>query len=139
MRKNYISLFLAIVWMFIIFRITASPSATGSNTLMILQDWLGVHGLVADSLNYVIRKLAHVTVFGLLAIIFYFVFEKNRYLWAWICTTIYAGADEFHQSLVGGRTSSIYDVILDSFGAVVALGILKLVENRFLKQRISGD
>lgn len=137
MRKYYLLLFVAILWMFVIFKITASPSATGSSTLTILQEWFGVHGFVADSLNFVIRKFAHVTVFGLLAIFFYFVFTKNRYLWAWICTTIYAGTDEFHQSLVVGRTPSIYDVMLDSFGAAIALLALGLLKRRISKGKVN--
>ena len=136
MKRNYISLF-ALLWMFVIFKITASPSATGSSTLTILQNWFGVHGFVADSLNFIIRKFAHVTVFGLLAIFFYFVFKKNRYLWAWICTTVYAATDEFHQSLVVGRTASIYDVMLDSFGAAVALLLLVLLKRRIFKEKVN--
>lgn len=137
MKKHYLLLFFAVLWMFVIFRITASPSATGSSTLTVLQDWFGVHGFVADSLNFAIRKLAHVTVFGLLVIFLYFVFTKNRYLWAWICTTVYAATDEFHQSLVGGRTASIYDVMLDSFGAAVALLMLGLLKRRVFKQKVN--
>ena len=135
MKKHYLLLFFAILWMFVIFKITASHSATGSSTLTVLQDWFGVHGFVADSLNFVIRKFAHVTVFGLLAIFLYFVFTKNRYLWAWICTTVYAATDEFHQSLVVGRTASIYDVMLDSFGAAVALLMLGLLKRRVFKRK----
>ncbi|WP_397537107.1 VanZ family protein [Rummeliibacillus pycnus] len=134
MRKSYFALFTAIIWLIVIYNITASPSATGSNTLNIIHTSLGISEPVAEILNYLIRKLAHITVFGFLAIILYFVFKKNRVFKAWLCTTLYAGTDEIHQLLVSGRTSSIFDVMIDSFGAIVALTVLTYAIKRY-KQR----
>ena len=134
MRKSYFAIFIAIIWLIVIYKITASPSATGSNTLNVIETVFGVSEPTADLLNFFIRKLAHITVFGFLAIILYFVFQKKRSFWAWLCTTIYAGTDEFHQLLVSGRTSSIFDVVLDSFGAIVALILLHYTKKR-LAQR----
>lgn len=133
-NRNYLFICLSILWAFVIFCITASPAATGSNTLDIIQTWLGINGLAADILNFTIRKLAHVTVFGLLAIFLYFAFTKKRFFWAWLYTTIYAGTDEYHQSLVGGRTPSVYDVMLDSAGAIVALMLIRFIMRKIRKK-----
>ncbi|WP_102693033.1 VanZ family protein [Rummeliibacillus pycnus] len=124
MRKSYFAPFMAIIWLIVIYKITASPSATGSNTMSIIQSSLGLSESASDFLNFIIRKLAHIIVFGFLAILLYFIFKKNRFFWAWLCTTLYAGTDEFHQLLVSGRTSSFDDVMLDSFSAAVALLLL---------------
>jgi VanZ family protein len=45
--------------------------------------------------------------------------------WEWVAAAIlaavcYAGLDEFPQAFVPARTASIYDLLLDSFGAAVA-------------------
>ncbi|HWI46792.1 MAG TPA: VanZ family protein [Rummeliibacillus sp.] len=134
MRKSYFALFITIIWLIVIYKITASPSATGSNTLNIIQTKIGISEATAELLNFIIRKLAHITVFGFLAILLYFVFQKNQFFWAWLCTTLYAGTDEFHQLLVSGRTSSINDVLLDSFGAIIALVILNYTKKRFAQR-----
>lgn len=39
---------------------------------------------------------------------------------------LYASFDEFHQMLTGGRTPLIADVLLDSFGALVAISCLMI-------------
>ncbi|MGX9133248.1 VanZ family protein [Rummeliibacillus sp. JY-2-4R] len=134
--RNYLFICLSILWAFVIFLITASPTATGSNTHDIIQTWLGIDGRMADILNFIIRKLAHVTVFGLLAIFLYFAFTKNRFLWAWLCITLYAGTDEYHQSLVGGRTPSVYDVMIDFAGAIVALVLIRFVVRKIREKRM---
>lgn len=134
MRKSFFARFIAIIWLIVIYKITASPSATGSNTMNFIQTQLGISEAAADILNFVIRKLAHITVFGFLAILLYFVFKKNPFFWAWLCTTLYAGTDEFHQLLVSGRTSSLYDVMIDSFGAIIALVLLNYTKKRFAQR-----
>lgn len=40
---------------------------------------------------------------------------------AWLAATGYAGLDEYHQMLTGGRTPSFQDVVLDSAGALTAV------------------
>lgn len=40
---------------------------------------------------------------------------------AWLSATGYAGLDEFHQMLTGGRTPLFQDVILDATGALTAV------------------
>ena len=133
-NQNYVSLILAILVASAIYCATASPAATGSNTRAIIESLLGINGNVADILNFIIRKLTHVTVFGLLAIFLYFAFTNRRFFWAWLCTTLYAGTDEYHQSLVVGRTSSIYDVMLDSAGAILALVLTRFVVKKMKKK-----
>lgn len=46
---------------------------------------------------------------------------------AWLTATGYAGLDEFHQMLTGGRTPLFQDVVLDSMGALTAVMLCLLV------------
>lgn len=40
---------------------------------------------------------------------------------SWLAATGYAGLDEFHQMMTGGRTPLFQDVLLDSVGALTAV------------------
>ncbi|MGE8203763.1 VanZ family protein [Heyndrickxia sp. NPDC080065] len=135
MKINYFTLLLAIVWLIFIFVITASPSATGEHTLNIIQKYLGFNEQVASTVNFFGRKLAHIVVFGMLSVILFFVFKERKLFWSWFFTTLYAVTDELHQLLVEGRTPSIYDVVLDSFAAIIALLLLRL----YLKGRVQRE
>ncbi len=44
-------------------------------------------------------------------------------LLAWLLALVYAVSDEFHQSFVPGRGPSVFDVLIDSVGAALALAI----------------
>lgn len=45
---------------------------------------------------------------------------------SWLAATGYAGLDEFHQMITGDRTPLFQDVMLDSMGALTAIGICLL-------------
>lgn len=90
---------------------------------------------VIGVMDYYIRKSAHVTVFGILAVLFKNArnHQKRSYLYAWLFTAFYAATDEWHQMYVPGRTSSVIDVGIDSAGAFVFLLCL------FLWKKIKGQ
>ncbi|XUD02314.1 VanZ family protein [Enterococcus sp. AZ177] len=46
---------------------------------------------------------------------------------AWLAATGYAGLDEYHQMMTGGRTPLFQDVMLDSIGALTAVVLCLLV------------
>lgn len=132
MKKQNIWWVLAISMCVIIYNFTASPESTGENTLSIIEKVTGLNSDGARVLNFIIRKLAHISVFGLLGIFLYNALKKNKLAIAWFLTTLYAASDEFHQSLVPNRTASVTDVLLDSGGALLAILIIKklLKENK---------
>jgi VanZ family protein len=65
-----------------------------------------------------VRKLAHFTEYGIL---FWLLIRgpmaERPYLALMLCV-VYALTDEGHQVFVPGRTASLYDVALDSTGAL---------------------
>ncbi len=74
-------------------------------------DWL-------DIANALIRKSAHFTEY---AILFWLLVRgpfKDRPFSAMVICVGYAFLDEGHQMFVPGRTASLYDVALDSTGAM---------------------
>jgi len=82
----------------------------------------GYHAFI----EFLLRKGAHVVTFGALAIAAYIMVRRIGI--AFILTVILAIADEYHQSLTGGRTPTVHDVMLDSFGAAMALIIVVIVK-----------
>ncbi|MBS4178168.1 VanZ family protein [Bacillus sp. FJAT-49731] len=79
-------------------------------------------------LEFLIRKFAHMFLFGCLAVTLFSVImlAKPKRIWpvVWvslIATGFYASFDELHQLYTGGRTPLVADVLLDLSGAVVAL------------------
>ena len=55
---------------------------------------------------------------------------KKRFLLALAFCTVFAGTDEFHQSFVGGRGPSLFDVFIDSAGAAAGCALLLIFKNR---------
>jgi len=77
-----------------------------------------------DLFDTAIKKGGHFLGYGLLALSYLYGFRerKNRYLLAWLLAVLYAAMDEFHQSFVPGRSSSIWDILVfDNLGAIAAL------------------
>jgi VanZ family protein len=80
-----------------------------------------------------IRKLAHVTEFGIFSISVFHGIRGPRQGWRWtwalatfVIAVAYAGFDEWHQSFVPLRHSSPRDVAIDAFGALLAQGLVWL-------------
>lgn len=86
-------------------------------------------------LEFLIRKGAHIFTFGALAISAFIM--TRRYLLSFILTIGLAAIDEFHQSLTDGRTSTIQDVYLDTFGAFLALLVIFIINKIRIKQSLS--
>jgi VanZ family protein len=77
-------------------------------------------------LDYIIKKGAHALGYGFLGLSYYYALPRSlsrlyRWVLAWIMAILFALSDEYHQSFVQGRNSSLGDVAIDGFGAILAL------------------
>jgi VanZ family protein len=88
--------------------------------------------LPASSLPYfglwdvLVKKGGHMTGYAMLGLAYYFALPvslKRSYRWvlALLMALLFSLSDEFHQSFVQGRTSSLVDVAIDMTGTVLAL------------------
>jgi VanZ family protein len=101
-----------VLWAGLIFGISSIPSlGTGLGT------W-----------DLVLRKLAHVTEYGILAILVYR--ASGRAAVAVAAASIYAVTDEIHQLFVSGRHGSPLDWLIDTAGAVTGLFFYLRAERR---------
>ncbi len=105
---------------------------------------LGLSGaeLAAASEIYhsLVRKLAHMTEYAVLAAALYFPLRLWRIprpcLGAWCFCLFYAALDEFHQRFSFGRSPSFRDVCIDVSGALI--GLLLAAALSALFRRLGG-
>ncbi|WP_027724808.1 VanZ family protein [Tuberibacillus calidus] len=134
MIKKWLDWLLVLIWCGMIFYFTSSPLFTGTHTAHWIREMMtyfhigsGAH--IDDGMfswNYVIRKLTHLTVFGILAFLIWRALVPQRHAkgWAWLLTTLYAATDEWHQSFQPGRSPKVTDVAIDACGALIALFVM---------------
>ena len=78
----------------------------------------------------ILRKLAHMTEFGLLWFLWWRALGYgNRAVPAAIAIG-YAITDEIHQSFVEGRHGAIVDVLIDSAGVLLAIAVAHAMRRR---------
>jgi VanZ family protein len=80
------------------------------------------------TVDFLIKKGGHATGYALLALAYFFALPPRlspgyRAVTALTMALLFALSDEYHQSFVEGRTSSLRDVAIDGGGALIALAI----------------
>ncbi len=144
---------LCILWMILIFSFSAQPDTesaqvSGSVSYRIVSGVNDVFRLkqseeelvqAADKIEFPVRKIAHMSEFGILSVLYLYLFyaygRKSRAMkHAFFLTAAYAAADEFHQIFVPGRAGRLTDVLIDSAGAFIALLIAGLIIKKFHKE-----
>lgn len=100
---------------------------------------ISIHHLgSAGFVEFFIRKLAHFSVFCLLAFFttrLVSVYRQKFFISGLVLTILYAASDEFHQSFTADRTPLIQDVIIDSCGALVGACLFFILYNKFYKKK----
>ena len=76
--------------------------------------------------DFILKKGAHALGYGMLALAYYYALPGrlsriSRLSLAFLMALLFALSDEYHQSFVPGRNSSLVDVLIDQLGAAVAL------------------
>lgn len=85
-----------------------------------------------------VRKIAHFSEFAILGLLIYINIieyrKSNVLLLSIICSVIYATSDEVHQLFVSGRSFWIFDILIDSTGAIFGIVIAHLIMNRWKRK-----
>lgn len=104
-----------------------SASHTGG-WIEILISWLGrsLSPQALDLLNQILRKLGHITAYGILSALCFRALRGGRPRWnprwaigAVALAALIASIDEYHQSFIPSRTGTWHDVVLDTAAAIV--------------------
>ena len=144
--KNWVPVLL---WLAVIF-IDSTDLMSAEHTSRIigpLLRWLnpGISDAAIAQVQFFIRKAAHVTEYAILAMLAWRAFRRNARLrtkmsilfaGVWCAAILVAVSDEFHQSFVASRTSSMRDVMIDGVGALIGLVISWMFAARTNQQKI---
>ena len=87
---------------------------------------------IVYKINPMIRKLAHTTVYFILAILLMFAlntnqtsYKKHALIAVSLCL-LYSFTDEFHQTFVSGRTGLFTDCLIDTLGATMGTAVFSI-------------
>ena len=126
-----------IAWMICIF-IASSSLLSFENTEKVL---------VSSTLNYMVRKLAHVVEYAILAYLWFRSLRTSSkpftrvVSWSVLLSIVYATSDEWHQSFIPSRLGTWTDVVWDAAGAII-MGLILWYINRWgnekTRQQILG-
>jgi VanZ family protein len=107
------------------------PALVVAAVIWILSDTRDL-AVTTGTVELILRKGAHLTIYGLLAVACFRGLTAHR-LWgatpwvgAWLLSVAYAVADELHQATVPTRHGSPVDVAIDAAGAAGGLAVLAL-------------
>jgi len=108
---------------------------------------LQVSPVTFDLLHAAIRKLAHLTEYGIFALFLYgppsqgkmAVLRPRRAGMCILVAAAYSLTDEFHQSFVPGRHASLFDCGLDTLGATLAMLVPYFLKFTFYRSAASAS
>ena len=139
MKKKHCYAILCIFWMLVIFWFSAQvadDSQEMSDFFVRLLDALFSldimkNEIIQDMTSFLVRKAAHMSEYAILAILLGLrIREYKKEPWlllALTATAAYAATDEFHQLFVPGRSGQLKDVLIDTAGGALGLGLLALI------------
>ena len=133
--KKYVFTVLMVIWMAIIFVMSArdgNESGDMSHNVGRLIGRIFMPGFeqmkeddqeaYAENIDFYVRKTAHAmeyTILGVLASLCFYYYEIRHYaVMGFLLGVLYAASDEIHQVFVPGRSGQLTDVMLDSCGVL---------------------
>lgn len=126
-----------IIWMIFIFIMSntnGNDSSSQSNFFAnIILQFINID---KETLTFLIRKVAHMSEYAILALFTYYALIKiafnKRIIFqiTFLISFLYACSDEFHQLFISGRSGQFTDVLIDSTGCLIMLLFLYLWQKK---------
>jgi VanZ family protein len=145
--RNFLTYWLPpAIWMVVIFSFSGDAKSYQHSGALFgpLLHWLfpTLPGETIEQIHHRFRKCAHLTVYGILALLFWRAIHQPRRNeikpWRWdeaglvlASVFLYAASDELHQVFVPGRTALVSDVFIDSSGGLAGLLAIWLARKIF--------
>jgi len=139
LRKLAIYWLPVFVWMTLIFSASSDRHSFSHSSRLIAPIVRWLFPQISDNALYgvilAVRKCAHLTEYAILGLLVWRAlrrpFRNDTRPWQWshvrlalLIVILYAASDEFHQTFVPSREGSVWDVLIDTSGAALALGAL---------------
>lgn len=153
MKTKYIlNIIFIIIWLFIIFSFSAEDATKSEHR----SDEVIINAVetitreeipenqrqkIIDEYIVIVRKSAHFFLYFILAILVFTLYKKifgltpKTFIYTIIFCFIYACSDEIHQLFISGRTARIFDIFVDTSGALLSTTILTLIF--YLKNKLN--
>ena len=140
-----------VLWMGLIFLMSTDlgSSAHTSRIIEPLVRWLNpeISSAALAWVHFLVRKAGHLSEYAILALLLLRAIRASRRLtpdmWSWktaglalLVAAAYAATDEYHQSFVAARTASLTDVLIDTTGALMAVGLAFLFRKKRAPPRL---
>jgi VanZ family protein len=131
-----------LLWCVFIFTLSAQPAEVSNELSKGMTEIMMEHTekvfpegeLDIGTFNQLVRKNAHFFFYLILGMLVIRALQrsgksgKRAFALAWVISVLYAMSDEFHQVFVPGRGAQIRDVVIDSAGAIVGIGVYLMIE-----------
>ncbi|MGB4438210.1 MAG: VanZ family protein [Sedimentibacter sp.] len=146
-KNNIISWIPAVIWMIVIFTLSAQPAVSSNNlsksVTKIIVEIIGkivplqvemstVNDLVSQ-FNHFVRKFAHFFAYMILELLIVNALVKSGikgskvFMFSITICFIYASSDEIHQLFVPGRGCQFKDVMIDIVGALAGILLYRII------------
>jgi VanZ family protein len=145
MTKRIIYGILMVIWMVVIFSFSNSTGVkSDSLSKKVISNAITLYENVTnkdvdneyylEKLDFPVRKLAHFTEYAILGfLVINFCLSFNMLYagtFSILLCFLYAMSDEFHQLFINGRSGQFTDVLIDTSGAIIMIGIIKLFKRK---------
>lgn len=149
LRNRILSLLLVVLWCGLIFGASAqngkeSGALSGMIVDLVMRLWGLSSDRIHDVLTLLVRKGAHMSEYAILLLLLLWLLSSwtslrgvGLYSLSLGIAVIFAASDEYHQTFVDGRAGSVRDVVIDSCGAVLMLGLV-LIVRRLLRRNTAA-
>lgn len=141
MRKKIFLIIILLLWVGVIFSFSLQPAETSSQISSGVGRWLveiffpqlmeNLDTMPVQQLEFlhtVLRKCGHFSEFFILGILAVLTFQQTNLRYKVISEILFcmlvASIDETIQLFVDGRSGQVSDVVLDSIGAIVGIGVV---------------
>lgn len=144
---TFLSWATVILWLLIIFSLSSQPGPKSNGLsksvtkqiikatqkVVVPNNYIKPRRNIMNKLNNLIRKYAHVVVYLVLGMLVMNAFVVSgirgykAFVFSLIFCFFYAASDEIHQLFVPGRGAKATDVLIDSIGALIGIGLYKFI------------
>ena len=136
MKTNKIvKIIILILWMILIFILsnqTGSESQNLSDTFISKTICNFINNCNPDIYSFIVRKLAHFTIYFILGIFSVINFKNNKedLINALIICITYAFFDEIHQMFINNRSGEVRDIIIDSISSLISILLIYRIRKK---------
>lgn len=131
-----ILIILLVIWMVLVFGLSNQNGEESGNLSRMVANFLaGGDTVKAETLEPIVRKVAHMTEYAIGGMLFYGITltypegtRKKKIILSFAFVILYAASDELHQLYISDRSGNIKDVFIDTCGGALGIFAVYILE-----------